>query len=353
MSNESGIWLSICIPTHNRGDVLGDVLASIVLQRNEGVEVIILDSASTDNTKKIVEEYQIIHPNISYFYSDKKMGIDMDMSKVVDLATGKYCWLMSSDDAISSDAINILKYSLIAEDGVILCNRVVCDLDLHPIKEKTWLRRDITTSSYKLSCDENLQMYFESAIEFGAIFSYMSVLIFNREEWMRVGYSEEFTGSGYAHVFRVFKILKNGFSLRYLQESLVKNRSFNDSFMDMGVVKRFMLDINGYLKLSNMLFGDNGPLKASFLRVMTLEHPWYQLVKLRAHVSSRAEWGNIEKKLLQCGYSLLLVRLCFFIGTAKPIIKYFVRLRYSYNTSKLHRYLYKAKSLMLRTQNKS
>jgi abequosyltransferase len=292
--------------------------------------------------------YKNIFPNIIYVYSNEKKGIDIDMSATVDFARGEYCWLMSSDDAISFDAIKILRDAISSKAEVILCNRTVCDIHLRPIKEKTWLRDGIGSRIFELWENQNLYAYLNSAVEFGSIFSYMSVLIFKRDEWIKVGYSNDFTGTGYAHVYRIFGMFNNRCRLKYIRDPLVKNRSFNDSFMEMGVIKRFMLDINGYLKLADKLFGSNEEIASLFLRVMILEHPWHQLIKLRAQIKTKAEWVDIEKSLLQCGYSPIGLKLYGFLGKFKPIIKYLVKVRYLYNTSMIHRYLYHLKCLAIR-----
>ena len=49
--------LSICIATYNRANFIGETLDSIILQLTEDVEVVIVDGASTDNTREVVESY--------------------------------------------------------------------------------------------------------------------------------------------------------------------------------------------------------------------------------------------------------------------------------------------------------
>jgi len=126
----------------------------------------------------------------------------------------------------------------------------------------------------------------------------------------------------------------------------VLNRSFNDSFLEMGISKRFMLDIDGYLNLSIGLFPKDEILQKSFLKVMTLEHPWYQVVKLKAHVEDDNDWRDIKQKLLSCGYGNTLLNVCGFLAKAETFVKIAVRLRYIYNTSVFHRYVYSFKALI-------
>ena len=133
--------ISICIPTHNRGELLDITLNSLVDQGlDNDIEIVILDSASTDNTRKVVEKHLRYHKHISYNYNKIKQGIDLDMSLSVEHARGEFCWLVSDDDPPTKNAISILRHHLKSNHEIYLCNRVVCDRDLNPIKTKFWLK---------------------------------------------------------------------------------------------------------------------------------------------------------------------------------------------------------------------
>ena len=60
--------LSICIPTYNREPFLKVLLDSIIAQANpDEVQIAISDNASSDQTKKLVENIRMSYPNIVYF----------------------------------------------------------------------------------------------------------------------------------------------------------------------------------------------------------------------------------------------------------------------------------------------
>ena len=66
--------ISIVVPTYNRGDMLGDAIRSLLCQETGGAfsyEVVIVDNASTDNTRLIVEQAATEAPiPVRYVYSD-------------------------------------------------------------------------------------------------------------------------------------------------------------------------------------------------------------------------------------------------------------------------------------------
>ncbi len=211
----NNIRLSICIPTYNFGMFIGETLKSIIDQAHNDVDVIVLDGGSTDNTPEIVRGFQHNHPWISYHRRDKRGGIDKDMAAVVDLAKGEYCWLMSSDDVFKPGAIQrILEETHLGHD-IYLCNRIDCDLGLTPLRERLMLSKDVEDRVFVFSTKKDMMNYIDKARSIGAFFSYMSAIVVRRERWNEFPYDERFTGSHYAHVFRLFSILQKGGSLKY------------------------------------------------------------------------------------------------------------------------------------------
>ncbi len=99
------IKLSICIPTYNFADFIGETLQSIADQLDDRVEVVVVDGASTDNTGDVVRTFTNTYPNIRYHLLEEKGGIDVDMARSVELARGEFCWLFSSDDVMCHDAL--------------------------------------------------------------------------------------------------------------------------------------------------------------------------------------------------------------------------------------------------------
>src|SRR5882672_5791002 len=101
----SGVKLSICIPTYNRAAFIGESLQSIFVQGSEAIEVVVVDGASTDNTAEVVSSFQNNFPNLTYHRGAQNKGVDRDMASAVELARGEYCWLMSSDDSLRPGSI--------------------------------------------------------------------------------------------------------------------------------------------------------------------------------------------------------------------------------------------------------
>jgi abequosyltransferase len=324
----SGIRLSICIPTYNFGPFIGETLESIVPQATDEVEVVVVDGASTDNTEEVVRNFQVRLPNLSYHRLEKKGGIDHDLARTVALARGDFCWLLSSDDVLAPGAVARVLNELSARHAVYLCTRTECDRFLTPFHDQRWLSDDVHDRTFTFREPSDFIDYFQKARSIGALFSYVSSIIVERNRWNRVPFPDELNGSNYAHVAVLFTILKQGGALRYIEEPLVLCRGGNDSFASQDIAKRFLIDFRGYERLSEHLYPDQH-VREAFLAVLQREHTWYLFLGLRSHLSW-AEWVRFEQTLRKYGYArwkLAIVRIAGALQPLTAIARSFWRLR--------------------------
>lgn len=321
--NPSGtpLKLSVCIPTYNRAAFIGETLESILLQGGEQVEVVVMDGASTDNTAEVVATYQQRHANLVYHRGQANLGVDRDMATAVELARGEYCWLMSSDDLIAPGAIGILFAEIASGADIYFCNVTLCDIQMRPIRSTRYMSSHRQTDIFDFSDRTQFITYLSLATSNNALFCYMSNLVFRREGWLAVGYNPRFDRTGYAHVYTLFSSVKSRGVVKYVSTPLVWNRGDNDSFSSQGLEKRYLLDFDGYLLLADQLFGDDPIRRKAFLHVMTREHPWYRLAKLRASMESDKQWEKISGRLSAFGYSRWAMFLVSLVGRFPKLVK--------------------------------
>ena len=98
----SDIILSICVPTFNREKKLVRLIDSIDIL--EGIELVVCDDGSSDNTKKIIENYSN-HIKILYEYQENQ-GRGFALKKSIEMANGKYIMIMDSDDYFIPNALS-------------------------------------------------------------------------------------------------------------------------------------------------------------------------------------------------------------------------------------------------------
>jgi abequosyltransferase len=316
------VRLSFCIPTYNFGEFIGETLESIITQAGDDVEIVVGDGASTDNTEEVVRGYQSSFPKLFYYRFDKKGGIDLDLTKTVELSSGDYCWLMSSDDVLKPGAIQRLLNEIKLGQDIYLCNRTVCDRNLRPKRySKLWLTNRIKDRVFYFSNKSDQLDYLNASQSIGALFSYVSSIIVRRNKWNEIGYDERLARSNYAHVFRLLSILQlSGNSLKYIKEQLVLFRGYNDSFRDKGYANRILIDLDGYRYLGECLFPDK-EVRNAFKAVMRREHKCYFLPRLKSEVDDELKWNELEKSLSYYGYSSAEMLLINMLGASKIFVR--------------------------------
>jgi O-antigen biosynthesis alpha-1,3-abequosyltransferase len=319
-SKTSGVKLSICIPTYNRAAFIGETLQSIFVQRSEAIEVVVVDGASTDNTAEVVSSFQKHFPELTYHRGAQNKGVDRDMAFAVELARGEYCWLMSSDDALRPGSIRRMLEEMVSGDDIYLCDVTLCDFSMRPIRDTQFLSTRRTTNRFDLTNRTQLLSYLALATSNNALFCYISAIAFRRARWIENSFNEAFAGTGYAHVYSLLSFLKARCRLKYIPSPLVLNRAGNDSFSSQGIEKRYIMDFEGYMKLADQVFSRDAYLRERFLRVMTKEHRWYRIAKLRAAVEQLDRWKEIRAMLVQFGYGSIFLTICGILGRHKSVV---------------------------------
>lgn len=97
--------LTIFTPAYNRADTLLRLYETLKNQTDMDFEWILIDDGSTDNTKKIVQDF--LHEgvlDITYKYT-KNGGKMRAINSGVKLARGEFFFIVDSDDYVSNDCV--------------------------------------------------------------------------------------------------------------------------------------------------------------------------------------------------------------------------------------------------------
>ncbi|MGQ1946424.1 glycosyltransferase family 2 protein [Geofilum sp. OHC36d9] len=94
--------ISIVIATYNASDKLERCLSSIVQQKNELCELVLIDGGSTDSTLDIIKSYSRW---IDVFVSENDAGVYDAWNKGVRLSNGKWIMFIGADDILLTNAI--------------------------------------------------------------------------------------------------------------------------------------------------------------------------------------------------------------------------------------------------------
>ncbi|HOA25840.1 MAG TPA: glycosyltransferase family 2 protein [Aggregatilineales bacterium] len=90
--------VSVVMATHNRAELLGRALDSVLAQTYRNFEIIVVDDASRDSTQEVLREYQRKHDNIRVLNLRQNVGAGAARNRGIQLARGEYVAIMDDDD---------------------------------------------------------------------------------------------------------------------------------------------------------------------------------------------------------------------------------------------------------------
>ncbi len=98
------IKVSVIVPVYNKEKELEKCLDSLVQQTLEEIEIIVVDDASTDGSRKIIEQYQKKYPTkIKAYFNEVNQQIGKTRNRGLKEATGKYVGFVDGDDFVKPE----------------------------------------------------------------------------------------------------------------------------------------------------------------------------------------------------------------------------------------------------------
>lgn len=132
--------ISIIVATYNAGKYLQNCIDSIILQKDEKTELLIIDGGSKDNTIEIIKNN---HQHITYWVSEPDKGIYDAWNKGIDRATGNWIMFLGADDKLVLDAIkcytDFMDQNNVNGNIDFISSRVqMIDKNGNPVRIKGW-----------------------------------------------------------------------------------------------------------------------------------------------------------------------------------------------------------------------
>jgi glycosyltransferase involved in cell wall biosynthesis len=131
-------WLSILVPVYNVAAYLEECLSSVCRGLRPGVEVCVLDDASTDGSAAIIARFAAAWPSaLTVISLDRNGGLGEARNRLAQAARGRYLWHIDADDVLRADALEMLE-PLAGEDGADL---IMCDFRM--LRERSGIKHTL------------------------------------------------------------------------------------------------------------------------------------------------------------------------------------------------------------------
>ena len=122
--------ISIITVSYNSEKTIEDTLNSVLIQDYENYEYIIIDGKSTDNTVKIIKQYENKFNGKLKWISEKDEGIFDAMNKGIKMALGDIIGILNSDDVLTNKSVLKKIVENIKDNDGVYSNLLMLDENL-------------------------------------------------------------------------------------------------------------------------------------------------------------------------------------------------------------------------------
>jgi glycosyltransferase involved in cell wall biosynthesis len=113
--------ISVVIPCYNLGRYLPMAVESVVKQKGvnqDDVEVVILDDASTDNSRDVAQGLSETYSNVRAEANEVNLYLAGNLNRAIGMARGKYIVPLDADNMLGERALTLLSEALDADRGI-------------------------------------------------------------------------------------------------------------------------------------------------------------------------------------------------------------------------------------------
>lgn len=188
--------VSVVIPTYNRAYCIERAIRSVINQSYNNLEIIVVDDASTDNTKELVSRIQ--DRRIKYISHSQRLGASAARNTGIKMAKGDFVAFLDSDDEY-------------------LPQKIEKNLDF--IKNTSW-RIGMVASLYYVIEKDNIHISSEGYINLKRYIPLLSTWLIKKEVFSKIGLFNEaiFIGEDAEFFWR----FRKKFSFVFIPDPLVK-----------------------------------------------------------------------------------------------------------------------------------
>lgn len=185
--------VTVIIPNYNHAKYLIQRIDSVLNQTYRDFELIILDDCSTDNSRKIIDDYTARFPYIRSYYNTCNSGspfIQWDFG--VNIAKGEFIWIAESDDFAEPCFLEKTSEIMLNHEnvGLVYCDSKVIDeqkkTEYFASKSKTHLHSDKWLYDYINSGKDEVSDYLFQ----NNTINNVSGVLFRKNKYIEAGFAD-------------------------------------------------------------------------------------------------------------------------------------------------------------------
>lgn len=96
----SEAFLSVIVPNYNHAQFLPRCLEALLNQSSPACEIIVVDDASTDDSRTVLDDLARKHPSLKVHLNERNLGVNATMNRALPLACGEYVFFTAADDEV-------------------------------------------------------------------------------------------------------------------------------------------------------------------------------------------------------------------------------------------------------------
>ena len=115
--------ISIVVPVHNVAPYLPSCIESVIDQRHDGVEIVLVDDRSTDGSRAICDRYAAQNAEVRVVHLAENVGVAQARNEGLAAARGDHVLFLDGDDALTPGSLRRLSREIdrIGQVDVVIC----------------------------------------------------------------------------------------------------------------------------------------------------------------------------------------------------------------------------------------
>jgi CDP-ribitol ribitolphosphotransferase / teichoic acid ribitol-phosphate polymerase len=115
-NNKESYKVSVIIPVYNVEEYISETIDSVINQRFEDVEIIVVNDGSTDRSDEIIRNFLTKYDSIVYVKQENS-GPGVARNTGIELSRGDFVCFLDSDDLLPEDALEVLYRAALEQES--------------------------------------------------------------------------------------------------------------------------------------------------------------------------------------------------------------------------------------------